>query len=201
MASSDCFGSFLDLWAHSVIMCGHFPEGVETFAKASIDGETRGEWYLRQMIGSANIKGNKAMHIMTGNLSHQIEHHLSRTYPATGTPKSPRGSRRSAADTACRTYPGRFPARWAQLGNGSSSCRYPTTSRSTTPPSGYGDVGPERMRCSGSEGNKPEQCPKEYPHADTERPLPCLTAHDPHHGALRNTKDERHGRGRVPGIV
>ena len=28
------------------------------------------------MIGSANIKGNKAMHIMTGNLSHQIEHHL-----------------------------------------------------------------------------------------------------------------------------
>jgi NADPH-dependent stearoyl-CoA 9-desaturase len=65
-----------NLWAHSVIMCGHFPEGVETFAKASIDGETRGEWYLRQMIGSANIKGSKAMHIMTGNLSHQIEHHL-----------------------------------------------------------------------------------------------------------------------------
>ena len=49
-----------NLWAHSVIMCGHFPEGVETFAKASIDGETRGEWYLRQMIGSANIEGTKA---------------------------------------------------------------------------------------------------------------------------------------------
>jgi linoleoyl-CoA desaturase len=57
-------------------MCGHFPEGVETFAKTSIDDETRGEWYLRQMIGSANIQGSKAMHIMTGNLSHQIEHHL-----------------------------------------------------------------------------------------------------------------------------
>ena len=28
------------------------------------------------MIGSANIKGSKLMHIMTGNLSHQIEHHL-----------------------------------------------------------------------------------------------------------------------------
>ena len=65
-----------NLWSHSVIMCGHFPEGVETFAKTSIDGETRGEWYLRQMIGSANIRGSKAMHIMTGNLSHQIEHHL-----------------------------------------------------------------------------------------------------------------------------
>ena len=65
-----------NLWTHSVIMCGHFPEGVETFAKDSIEGETRGEWYLRQMIGSANIRGSKAMHLMTGNLSHQIEHHL-----------------------------------------------------------------------------------------------------------------------------
>jgi linoleoyl-CoA desaturase len=65
-----------NLWSNSVILCGHFPEGVETFEKKSIDGETRGEWYLRQMLGSANISGSKAMHIMTGNLSHQIEHHL-----------------------------------------------------------------------------------------------------------------------------
>ena len=65
-----------NLWSHSVIMCGHFPEGVETFEKASIEGETRGEWYLRQMLGSANISGSKAMHLMSGNLSHQVEHHL-----------------------------------------------------------------------------------------------------------------------------
>ncbi|WKN48315.1 acyl-CoA desaturase [Nocardioides sp. Arc9.136] len=66
-----------NLWSHSVIMCGHFPEGVETFEKASIpENETRGEWYVRQMLGSANISGSKFMHLMTGNLSHQIEHHL-----------------------------------------------------------------------------------------------------------------------------
>ena len=65
-----------NLWSNSVILCGHFPEGVETFEKKSIDGETRGEWYLRQMLGSANISGSKAMHLMTGNLSHQVEHHL-----------------------------------------------------------------------------------------------------------------------------
>ncbi len=65
-----------NLWTHSVIMCGHFPEGVETFTKTSIKGESRGDWYLRQMIGSANISGSKAMHIATGNLSYQIEHHL-----------------------------------------------------------------------------------------------------------------------------
>src|SRR3954452_2405187 len=65
-----------NLWTHSVIMCGHFPEGVETFSRRSIDGETRGEWYLRQMLGSANIDCSRLMHIMTGNLSYQIEHHL-----------------------------------------------------------------------------------------------------------------------------
>ncbi|MFF5173366.1 fatty acid desaturase family protein [Micromonospora sp. NPDC000089] len=65
-----------NVWSHSVIMCGHFPNGVETFEKTSIEGETRGEWYLRQMLGSANISGSRLMHIMTGNLSFQIEHHL-----------------------------------------------------------------------------------------------------------------------------
>ncbi|MFG3303147.1 fatty acid desaturase family protein [Micromonospora chersina] len=65
-----------NLWSHSVIMCGHFPNGVETFEKTSIEGETRGEWYLRQMLGSANISGSRLLHIMTGNLSYQIEHHL-----------------------------------------------------------------------------------------------------------------------------
>jgi fatty acid desaturase len=65
-----------NLWTHSVIMCGHFPSGVETFERRSIVGETRGEWYLRQMLGSANISGSKVMHTMTGNLSYQIEHHL-----------------------------------------------------------------------------------------------------------------------------
>ncbi len=65
-----------NLWTHSIIMCGHFPEGVETFEKKSIVGETRGEWYLRQMLGAANIKGGPAMHLMSGNLSFQIEHHL-----------------------------------------------------------------------------------------------------------------------------
>jgi len=66
-----------NVWSHSVIMCGHFPEGVETFERKSIpENETRGQWYLRQMLGSANISGSKLMHLMTGNLSHQIEHHL-----------------------------------------------------------------------------------------------------------------------------
>ncbi|MFN8099527.1 MAG: acyl-CoA desaturase [Dermatophilaceae bacterium] len=65
-----------NIWSNTVIICGHFPDGIETFETDSIDGETRGEWYLRQMLGSGNISGSAFTHIMTGNLSHQIEHHL-----------------------------------------------------------------------------------------------------------------------------
>lgn len=65
-----------NIWANSVIICGHFPAGVQTFPLESIENETRGQWYVRQMLGSGDITGSKVMHIMTGNLSHQIEHHL-----------------------------------------------------------------------------------------------------------------------------
>jgi fatty acid desaturase len=66
-----------NLWSHSVIMCGHFPEGVSTFEQPELnEKETKGEWYLRQMLGSANISGSRFLHLMTGNLSHQIEHHI-----------------------------------------------------------------------------------------------------------------------------
>ncbi|NMR28699.1 fatty acid desaturase family protein [Crystallibacter degradans] len=65
-----------NVWAHAVIFCGHFPDGADTFTEEMVDGETRGDWYVRQMIGSANISGSRFMHLMTGNLSHQIEHHL-----------------------------------------------------------------------------------------------------------------------------
>jgi fatty acid desaturase len=66
-----------NLWSHSVIMCGHFPEDVETFEQESVEpDETRGEWYLRQMLGSADITGGPVLHVLAGNLSHQIEHHL-----------------------------------------------------------------------------------------------------------------------------
>jgi fatty acid desaturase len=65
-----------NLWTHAVIFCGHFPAGAETFTEDQLDGETRGRWYLRQLLGSANLDGSPLFHVMTGNLSHQIEHHL-----------------------------------------------------------------------------------------------------------------------------
>jgi NADPH-dependent stearoyl-CoA 9-desaturase len=65
-----------NLWAFTIIFCGHFPLDVEMYTEEETENETRGEWYMRQILGSANISGGKLMHILTGNLSHQIEHHL-----------------------------------------------------------------------------------------------------------------------------
>jgi fatty acid desaturase len=65
-----------NIWAHSIIFCGHFPEGVHTFTQEQVASETRGGWYARQLLGSCNIGGGKLFHVMSGNLSHQIEHHL-----------------------------------------------------------------------------------------------------------------------------
>ncbi|WP_408898963.1 fatty acid desaturase family protein [Nocardioides sp. R1-1] len=71
-----------NVWAFNIIFCGHFPAGVASFSEEETANETRGHWYLRQMVGSANIKGSKLMHLMSGNLSHQIEHHLFPDLPA-----------------------------------------------------------------------------------------------------------------------
>ncbi|APE33637.1 acyl-CoA desaturase [Nocardia mangyaensis] len=76
-----------NLWTFSIIFCGHFPAGVQTFTKEETEVETRGEWYVRQMLGSANITGSRLFHIMSGNLSHQIEHHLFPDLPANRYPE------------------------------------------------------------------------------------------------------------------
>jgi linoleoyl-CoA desaturase len=59
-----------------VIFVGHFPEGVATFLPEDIEGESKGQWYLRQIMGSANIQGGFLTQMLTGHLTHQIEHHL-----------------------------------------------------------------------------------------------------------------------------
>ena len=65
-----------NLWTNAVIFCGHFPDGAEKFTKSDMVGETRGQWYLRQMLGSANFHSGPVLGFMSGNLSYQIEHHL-----------------------------------------------------------------------------------------------------------------------------
>lgn len=65
-----------NVWSNAVIFCGHFPDGAEKFTKTDMAGESKGQWYLRQMLGSANFESGPALRFMSGNLCHQIEHHL-----------------------------------------------------------------------------------------------------------------------------
>jgi linoleoyl-CoA desaturase len=65
-----------NVWAYSIIFCGHFPDQTYTFSQEEVADETRGGWYVRQLLGSANIDGGPLFHLLAGNLSFQVEHHL-----------------------------------------------------------------------------------------------------------------------------
>ncbi len=71
-----------NLWTSTIIFCGHFTAGAETFSEEECENETRGMWYYRQLLGSSNFTGNKWLHIMSGHLSYQIEHHMFPDIPA-----------------------------------------------------------------------------------------------------------------------
>lgn len=71
-----------NIWTFSIIFCGHFTKDVEVFPKTVLENESRGHWYMRQIRGSSNLTGSEGFHILTGHLSHQIEHHLYPDIPA-----------------------------------------------------------------------------------------------------------------------
>ncbi|MBY6349892.1 fatty acid desaturase family protein [Rhodococcoides corynebacterioides] len=65
-----------NVWTNAVIFCGHFPDGAEKFTRHDLKDETQGQWYLRQMLGSANFEAGPVLAFMSGNLCYQIEHHV-----------------------------------------------------------------------------------------------------------------------------
>jgi linoleoyl-CoA desaturase len=76
-----------NVWTFVIIFCGHFPAGVHHFTRQQVARESRGHWYARQMLGSCNIDGGRLFHVMSGNLSHQIEHHLFPDLPSNRYPE------------------------------------------------------------------------------------------------------------------
>jgi fatty acid desaturase len=73
-------------WAYIVIVCGHFADGAEKFAESVLEDETRPEWYLRQMLGTANFRAGPVLAFMSGHLCYQIEHHLFPDLPSNRLP-------------------------------------------------------------------------------------------------------------------
>jgi NADPH-dependent stearoyl-CoA 9-desaturase len=72
-----------NIWAHSIIFCGHFPDQTYTFSHKEVQDESKGAWYVRQLIGAANIDGSPLFHVISGNLGYQVEHHLYPDMPST----------------------------------------------------------------------------------------------------------------------
>ena len=76
-----------NLWVYVNIICGHIPGGVEVFDPAVVEDETKGEWYLRQLLGTANFTAGPLLAISGGHLCYQIEHHLFPDLPSRRLPE------------------------------------------------------------------------------------------------------------------
>ncbi|HEX3796598.1 MAG TPA: acyl-CoA desaturase [Acidimicrobiales bacterium] len=76
-----------NLWSYMIIFCGHFPDGAEKFTEEELENESKPEWYLRQLLGSANFEGSRFLHVMSGSLGYQIEHHLFPDLPSNRYPE------------------------------------------------------------------------------------------------------------------
>ena len=74
-------------WAYLIIVCGHFADGAEKFTASVLEDETKPEWYLRQMLGTANFHAGPVLAFMSGNLCYQIEHHLYPDLPSNRYPE------------------------------------------------------------------------------------------------------------------
>jgi fatty acid desaturase len=72
-----------NVWAYAIIFCGHFPDQTYTFGQQEVADETKGGWYIRQLLGAANIEGSPQFHVLSGNLGYQVEHHLFPDMPST----------------------------------------------------------------------------------------------------------------------
>jgi linoleoyl-CoA desaturase len=70
-------------WAYAIIFCGHFPDQTYTFSEEEVEDESPGAWYVRQLLGAANIEGSPLFHVASGNLGYQVEHHLFPDLPST----------------------------------------------------------------------------------------------------------------------
>ncbi|HST43058.1 MAG TPA: acyl-CoA desaturase [Conexibacter sp.] len=75
------------IWTHTIVFMGHLPEGAETFTERQLEDESRGAWYVRQLLGSCNLDGSRLFHLMSGHLSFQVEHHLFPDLPSNRYPQ------------------------------------------------------------------------------------------------------------------
>lgn len=157
-----------NIWAHAIIFCGHFPDQTYTFTQEEVENETRGGWYVRQLLGAANIDGSPLFHIISGNLGYQVEHHL---YP--DMPSSRYSEIAPQVKEICERYElpynsGRFSKQWGMVHRSIFRLAFPGGKPRPKPGPYHGNVhrpDPERP----SEGTRfRDRVPAEHPAAGPE---------------------------------
>jgi NADPH-dependent stearoyl-CoA 9-desaturase len=82
LAANALANSLRNGWAYAVIYCGHLTERTATFREEDLASEDRAGWYARQVMGSSNFEASRIVHVLSGHLGFQIEHHLFPNIPA-----------------------------------------------------------------------------------------------------------------------
>jgi fatty acid desaturase len=157
-----------NIWAHAIIFCGHFPDQTYTFTQEETENETRGGWYVRQLVGAANIDGGPLFHLISGNLGYQVEHHL---YP--DMPSSRYSEIAPQVKEICERYElpynsGRFSKQWYMVHRSIFRLAFPGGKPRPKPGPYHGNVhrpDPERP----SEASRArDRVPAEHPAAGPE---------------------------------
>jgi linoleoyl-CoA desaturase len=104
-----------NVWTYVIIFCGHFTADAETFPKECVKNESRGHWYMRQLRGSSNLTGGSWINFMSGNLSHQIEHHFYPDIPANRYASMAREVREICARYGQHYNAGSLPVQFGQV--------------------------------------------------------------------------------------
>ena len=112
-----------NVWAYMIIFCGHFPDQTYTFSEEEVEDETRGGWYVRQLLGAANIEGSPLFHVISGNLGYQVEHHLYPDMPSTRYGEIAPRVKAICESTSCPTTPARCSSSSARCSARSSGSR------------------------------------------------------------------------------
>ncbi|OBH26520.1 fatty acid desaturase [Mycobacterium sp. E342] len=171
-----------NVWAHAIIFCGHFPDQTYTFTQEEVENETRGGWYVRQLLGAANIDGSPLFHIISGNLGYQVEHHL---YP--DMPSSRYSEIAPQVKDICERYElpynsGRFGKQWLMVHRSIFRLAFPGGKPRPKPGPYRGNVhrpDPERP----SEGTRfRDRVPAEHPAAGPEHEATGVQVQPPPRG-------------------
>ncbi|MGD1257735.1 fatty acid desaturase family protein [Mycobacterium seoulense] len=171
-----------NVWAHAIIFCGHFPDQTYTFTQEEVENETRGGWYVRQLLGAANIEGSPLFHIISGNLGYQVEHHL---YP--DMPSSRYSEIAPQVKDICERYElpynsGRFGKQWLMVHRSIFRLAFPGGKPRPKPGPYHGNVhrpDPERP-CEGTRFR--DRVPAEHPAAGPEHEASGVEVQPPPRG-------------------